>query len=295
MAKETYYFSHDSNALTDTKILNMRADYGLEGYGLYWAIIEMMRNEEDYKLNLNKNTYRAIKTLTNTSIDIEKFIKDCIEDYELFKQEEEKFYSKSLLSRMQEYERKKQIKRENGKLGGRPKKNLDKTEPKPTGFKKETIGSENETEQNQNKGKKRKGKENKGNKNKEKRNVIMEIYNSTCTNLPQIKKLTDTRNKAIDEFLKDFTEEQFKQICNIANNTSFLTGDNERGWKADFDFIMRIDKATAILEGKYNSIKTQKGGANGTDKSNNSKYSGINLSANLAKSTGGEIDDTGLI
>ena len=37
-------------------------------------------------------------------------------------------------------------------------------------------------------------------------------------------------NKAIDKFLKDFTEEQFKQICNIANNTSFLTGDNERGF-----------------------------------------------------------------
>lgn len=129
----------------------------------------------------------------------------------------------------------------------------------------------------------------------EKRNIIVEIYNSTCTNLPQIKKLTDTRNKAIDKFLKDFTEEQFKQICNIANNTSFLTGDNERGWKADFDFMMRIDKATAILEGKYNTIKTKKGGANGTDKSDNSKYSKIDLTANLARTTEGEIDDTGLI
>ena len=129
----------------------------------------------------------------------------------------------------------------------------------------------------------------------EKRNIIVEIYNSTCTNLSQIKKLTDTRNKAIDKFLKDFTEEQFKQICNIANNTSFLTGDNDRGWKADFDFIMRIDKATAILEGKYNSIKTEKGGTNGGNQQNNSKYSGINLEANLAKSTGEEIDDTGLI
>ena len=74
MGKETYYFSHDSNAITDTKILNMRADYGLEGYGLYWAIIEMMRNEEDYQLELDKNTYRAIKTLTNTTIDVDKFV-----------------------------------------------------------------------------------------------------------------------------------------------------------------------------------------------------------------------------
>jgi len=153
MAKETYYFSHDSNALTDTKILNMRADYGLEGYGLYWVIIEMMRNEEDYKLSVNKNTYRAIKTLTNTKIDIEKYIKDCIEDYELFKQENEQFYSNSLLKRMSEYERKREIKRENGKLGGRPKK----TEIKP-------IGYENKTEKNQNKIKETKEKENKINK-----------------------------------------------------------------------------------------------------------------------------------
>lgn len=112
MAKETFYFSHDSNAITDTKILNMRADYGLEGYGLYWAIIEMMRNEEDYKLTLNKNTYRAIKTLTNTTIDIEKFINDCLEDYELFEQDDEKFYSNSLLRRMQEKEKKSVIARE---------------------------------------------------------------------------------------------------------------------------------------------------------------------------------------
>ena len=154
MAKETYYFSHDSNALTDTKILNMRADYGLEGYGLYWVIIEMLRNEESYKLSLNKNTYRAIKTLTNTTIDIEKFIKDCIEDYELFVQENEKFYSNSLLKRMFEYERKKETNKKNGMLGGRPKK----TEIKPNGF-------ENETEKNQSKGKENKEKENKDNNN----------------------------------------------------------------------------------------------------------------------------------
>lgn len=112
MGKETYYFSHDSNAITDTKILNMRADYGLEGYGLYWTIIEMMRNEEDYKLEISKNTYRAIKTLTNTTIDVEKYIQDCLDDYELFKQDEEKFYSNSLLKRMEVKEKKSEIARE---------------------------------------------------------------------------------------------------------------------------------------------------------------------------------------
>ncbi|MCI8486194.1 MAG: hypothetical protein HFJ20_03705 [Clostridia bacterium] len=87
------------------------------------------------------------------------------------------------------------------------------------------------------------------------RNRIVEIYNSICVNLPQIQKLTDKRKKAIDSFIKEFTEEQFKEICNIANNNEFLTGNNDRGWKADFDFLMRTDKATAILEGKYSNNK----------------------------------------
>lgn len=150
MAKETYYFSHDSNAITDTKILNMRSDYGMEGYGLFWAIIEMLRNEENYKLECSKNTYRAVKTLTNTTIDVEQYINDCVNDYQLFKEEEGFFYSNSLMRRMEEKDNKKRINQENGRLGGRPKK----TEIKPNGF-------ERETEKNQNKIKENKEKENK--------------------------------------------------------------------------------------------------------------------------------------
>lgn len=36
----------------------------------------------------------------------------------------------------------------------------------------------------------------------------------------------------------------------------FLTGNNERKWKADFDFLMRVDKAISVLEGKYSNIST---------------------------------------
>lgn len=82
---------------------------------------------------------------------------------------------------------------------------------------------------------------------------IKEIYNLVCTNLPQIQKITDKREKAINKFLKEFTEQQFEEICRIANSSDFLIGKNDRGWKADFDFLMRTDKATNILEGKYNN------------------------------------------
>lgn len=93
--------------------------------------------------------------------------------------------------------------------------------------------------------------------NEKKRNRIIEIYNENCTNLPQVQKITEKRKKAIDIFLKEFKEEQFEQICRIANSTKFLIGKNETGWKADFDFLMRIDKATNVLEGKYNDENKQ--------------------------------------
>lgn len=56
--------------------------------------------------------------------------------------------------------------------------------------------------------------------------------------------------------MKEFDVEKFKEICKVANASTFLRGENDSGWKADFDFIIRIDKATSILEGKYNNRKS---------------------------------------
>ncbi len=92
-------------------------------------------------------------------------------------------------------------------------------------------------------------------------NKIIEIYNFNCPNLPRVQKITDKRKRAIKNFLKEFTEEQFVEICRKTNENEFLTGSNNRNWKADFDFIMKVDKATSILEGKYDN-NTKKSNTN---------------------------------
>lgn len=84
---------------------------------------------------------------------------------------------------------------------------------------------------------------------------ILKVFNENCYNLPKIAKLTDKRKVAIRKFLKEFTLEDFKKVCELANVNDFLTGNNDRGWKADFDFLLRTDKATSILEGKYSNKK----------------------------------------
>ncbi len=109
---------------------------------------------------------------------------------------------------------------------------------------------------------KRKEKEDNRKEIEEKRKRIVDTYNLYCTNLSQVQKITEKREKTIDNFLKDFTEEQFVEICQKANSSSFLTGENERRWKADFDFLMRTDKATGILEGKYSENQTNQGTGN---------------------------------
>ena len=52
MKKETYYFSHDANSQDDPKIMLLIDALGLEGYGIFWAIIERLRCEKEYKLPL---------------------------------------------------------------------------------------------------------------------------------------------------------------------------------------------------------------------------------------------------
>lgn len=52
MAKETYYFSHDYNARNDEKILELRAQFGAEGYGIFWMIIESLAESSYAKIDI---------------------------------------------------------------------------------------------------------------------------------------------------------------------------------------------------------------------------------------------------
>lgn len=102
MSKEAYYFSHDANARQDPKILEMLSVYGAEGYGWYWILVEMLREQSDHKLKLTgKYTFNALAMQMhcnpNTS---EQFVNDCIKEFALFDSDGEYFWSNSLLRRM---------------------------------------------------------------------------------------------------------------------------------------------------------------------------------------------------
>lgn len=87
---------------------------------------------------------------------------------------------------------------------------------------------------------------------------FIKIYNSSCPKLPKIQNLTEKRKTAIRKYIKELSVEQFKEECEITNTSDFLTGKNDRKWRADFDFLLRTDKAISILEGKYSDIPSER-------------------------------------
>lgn len=125
--KDAYYFSHDVNAKSDPKIMAMRNVYGAEGYGWYWIIIEMLAEQNEYKLCHKKWVYDALAmAMQCDAIATEKFITDCINDFELFDSDGEFFWSNSLIRRMEQKREKMAKRSEAGKKGAQKRwKNSD--------------------------------------------------------------------------------------------------------------------------------------------------------------------------
>lgn len=118
--KDAYYFSHDSNARNDDKILELRSIYGYEGYGLFWAIIEVLRDSTNYKFELKKIKLLQI-SLAYPVKKLQSFIETCI-NLKLFCKDDEFFWSERLLKSMNEYNEYKLKLSKAGTLGNEIKK-----------------------------------------------------------------------------------------------------------------------------------------------------------------------------
>ncbi len=116
--KDAYYFSHDTNARRDPKILAVRSKYGAEGYAWYFMIIEILAEQKDYKYKLTKWATNSIAMeLLCDANRVAEFINDCIKEFELFESDGEYFWSPSLIRRMQVKEEKRSKRVEAGRKG----------------------------------------------------------------------------------------------------------------------------------------------------------------------------------
>ena len=83
---------------------------------------------------------------------------------------------------------------------------------------------------------------------------VVDRYNAICTNLPRVVRLTDKRRRAVRLIYgKGYTPEQLDEAFRKAQSSSFCTGQNDRNWKADFDWMLNESNLVKVLEGKYDN------------------------------------------
>lgn len=85
---------------------------------------------------------------------------------------------------------------------------------------------------------------------------VLKLYHHICQSLPKVLKLSDKRKSKIrirfEEMGQDY--QIMQEVFEKAEASHFLRGDNNRGWKADFDWIFTNGQNwVKILEGKYDN------------------------------------------
>lgn len=126
MSKDSYWFRHDSTAGRGLKMRKIAHIYNHWGKGVYWDVVEMLRDSENYEYDNTEFDLLMLADLIGCK-DPEKFINwysDCVK-FGLLIESKGKFSSPALSEVMESWEAKKT----NGSKGGRPKK--IKTETKP--------------------------------------------------------------------------------------------------------------------------------------------------------------------
>lgn len=124
MKKDVFYFPHDSNAQNDPKVMTLIDELGPGGVGIYWMLLECLREQETYKLPFKHINLYARRWNADPTI-----IAKVIQDFELFEVEDGYFFSPSFLRRMQEMNEARAQKAMAGRKGGFAKAKKDNPQP----------------------------------------------------------------------------------------------------------------------------------------------------------------------
>ena len=119
MAKDAFYFPHDSNARDDPKCSLLIEQLGLEGFGIFWVLIEILREQPTFRYPMKLIPVIARKYNTTA----EK-IRVVIGNYGLFTIDADEFFSLSLNRRMERIEKLRELNRIKGQKSGERRRNL---------------------------------------------------------------------------------------------------------------------------------------------------------------------------
>lgn len=118
MNKDAYYFPHFCNARHDRKLLRLRKELGVEGYGIYFMLLEVLREQQDFKFPLDDIDLLADEFgVSETKVSV------VVANYKLFDLDEDKmFFSLKLIEFLEPYLNMKEQRRIAGIASGKARR-----------------------------------------------------------------------------------------------------------------------------------------------------------------------------
>lgn len=94
---------------------------------------------------------------------------------------------------------------------------------------------------------------------------IKDAYHRICVSFPKIRTIDGKRQKAVAARWRTYKSlDTFVELFEIAEASSFLKGNSNSDWSADFDWMMNATNFSKILEHKYDNRDTTRGNQKGT-------------------------------
>lgn len=269
MKELTSYFPHDSNARNSDKLIRLRMRHKASGYGVFFMILERLREEPEYM---------SVKDYNMIAFDLREdasLIKSVIEDFGLFvfTEDGKYFYSESFKKRMGYKDDKSKKRSEAGKKGVAKRWGKKESEiANATEF----IANATENDSNAiakvektiaSKGKKRK-ENNIGDSNESlvcgtsqphaehiDYSELVKFFNEETKGVFGSVRtpLSDSRKGMINARIKSYGKKTFADMIHRAYQSDFLKGQNKKGWTASFDWLIKPTNFEKVISGNYDN------------------------------------------
>ena len=116
--KDTYWFRHDSNAKDDYKCMILIEQLGCEGYGIFWILVETLREQKDYRY-----PFYLLGALARKYNTTQAKVETVVKEYGLFEIDIDSFFfSHSFNRRMENLDKIKEQRRIAGLKSGANRK-----------------------------------------------------------------------------------------------------------------------------------------------------------------------------
>lgn len=90
---------------------------------------------------------------------------------------------------------------------------------------------------------------------------LQALYNKICTRLPQCRDMTAQRKSRLKSVWGSASKRQtlswWEEFFTLVDKSDFLSGNNDRGWTANFDWILKPANMVKIEEGSYQTQRVK--------------------------------------